>query len=383
MPSHAVLSASGSHRWLHCTPSARLEQEFPDRSGESAREGTFAHALAELKLKNFEKPNPEKYKTEYGKMKKDGFYSRELEEYVDNYVSMVTEKLAEAGRGAVLIIEARLDFSDYVPEGFGRGDAVIIADGTMEVCDLKYGRTVPVRAEGNPQLRLYGLGALHEYEFFYDVDKVTMTICQPRNGGISSETLTVEELTEWGNHIRQTAETAFRGGGDLCAGDWCRFCRAAARCRALADYNLELEKVMFKSIDTLSDGEMAEILERLEKLKNWETKVKDYVYAQAMDGRVFKGLKLVEGRSVRKYSDEKAVSEKLLEEGYSLEEIYQPMKLLSITAMKKLLGKKGFGEILGGLIEKPAGTPVLVPESDKRPAVTAGGMFNDLGKDDN
>lgn len=377
MSSHAVLSASGAHRWLNCTPSARLELNFPDSSGESAREGTFAHALAELKLNSFIRPetyNDRKYKS----MKKNEFYSPELEEYVDEYVNMVTEKLVSSS--GQLIIESRLDFSEYVPKGFGRGDAIILSDTGIEVCDLKYGRNVPVSAVGNPQLRLYGLGALSEYGAFLDAETVTMTICQPRNGGISSETLSVNELTDWGNAIRAIAETAFKGEGTTCAGDWCRFCKAKVRCRALADYNLELEKAMTKDASLLTDEDMAEVLERAEKLKTWVNKITEYAYDEAVNGRQWKGFKLVEGRSVRKYSDETAISEKLLEEGYSLEEIYQPMKLLPITGLEKLLGKKKFGELLEAYIDKPAGRPVLVPESDKRPAI--GDMFKDLGGTD-
>ena len=370
MSSHAILSASGAHRWLNCTPSARLELNFPDSSGESAREGTFAHALAELKLNNFLEPQDgNKLKS----MKKNEFYSPELEEYVDEYVEMVTEKLVSSG--GQLIIESRLDFSDYVPKGFGRGDAIILGDNTIEVCDLKYGRNVPVSAVDNPQLRLYGLGALSEYGAFMDAETVTMTICQPRNGGISSETLTVKELTDWGNAIKAIAETAFKGEGSTCAGEWCRFCKAKVRCRTLADYNLELEK--FSHADLLTDDEMAEVLERAEKLKTWVNKITEYAYDEAVNGRHWKGFKLVEGRSIRRYISESAVIKTLKEEGFTEDDFLKPRELQTITGLEKLLGKKKFSELLGDFIDKPAGKPVLVPESDKRPAI--GEMFTDLG----
>ena len=372
MSNHAILSASGAHRWLNCTPSARLELNFPDSSGESAKEGTFAHALAELKLNNFIEPQ-ESNNRKLKAMKKNDFYSPELEEYVDEYVEMVIEKLVSSG--GQLIIESRLDFSDYVPKGFGRGDAIILGDNTIEVCDLKYGRNVPVSAVDNPQLRLYGLGALSEYGAFMDAETVTMTICQPRNGGISSETLTVKELTDWGNTIRAIAETAFKGEGSTCAGEWCRFCKARVRCRALADYNLELEK--FTSTDLLTDDEMAEVLERAEKLKTWVNKITEYAYDEAVNGRHWKGFKLVEGRSFRRYISESDVIKTLKEEGFKEDDFLKPRELQTITGLEKLLGKKKFSELLGDFIDKPAGKPVLVPESDKRPAI--GEMFKDLG----
>lgn len=230
---------------------------------------------------------------------------------------------------------------------------------------------------GNPQLRLYGLGALSEYDCFYDIKTVTMTICQPRNGCITSETLTRKELEDWGRSIKAVAATAFKGEGKTCAGDWCRFCKAKVRCRTLADYNLELEKAMTKDVELLTDEEMADVLERAEKLRTWVNKITDYAYDEAVNGRQWKGFKLVEGRSIRRYKDESAVVKALTQEGFTEDAFMKPRELQTITGLEKLLGKKKFGELLGDYIDKPAGRPVLVPESDKRPAI--GDMFKDLG----
>lgn len=381
MAAHAVLSASGSHRWLNCPPSARLEQKFPDRAGESAQEGTFAHEWAEMALRNhFCRISSKDYKKYLARAKQSQWYSPSFEDYVGEYVSMVIEKAGE--KNADLLLEQRLDYSDWVPEGFGRGDAVIVYEDRLEVCDLKFGRNVPVSAENNSQLRLYGLGAYSVFSFLVDdLKSVQMTICQPRNGGISTEVLPVDKLLEWGESIKPVADLAFKGEGSTCAGDWCQFCKAAPRCRRLAEYNMLRDKELFKDPDLLDDAEMAELLARVDGVKNYVTRVKDYAYKEALNGREWPGWKLVEGRANRQYSDEDAIAKVLEENGLQSVQFMRPPALKGITDLEKLLGKKNFSAMLDDYVVRPEGKPVLVPESDARPAIGNGDRyFEDLGE---
>ena len=374
MPEHAVCSASSSHRWLACPPSARLEQKYPDTTSTSANEGTFAHAWAELSLRRFLKQMPE---TEYVEKRKelsaDKFFSNELVEYVDEYVDTVVEKYNEArvrDKGAALLLEQHVDFSCWVPQGFGRSDAVILADGLMEVIDLKYGRNVRVSAEDNPQLRLYALGAYNELSVLYDIDTVAMTIVQPRNGGESSETLTVETLLKWGEAIKPIAKLAYEGKGEFHAGEHCRFCKAAPRCRKLAEYQAVLLKQEDKQPAELTDEEVADILRRADGFTSWLNHLKEYALEEARDnGRKWPGFKLVEGRSTNHYTDEAQVAETLMQAGF--EDIYKPQELIGITAMKKLLGAKKFKSLLSDYLVKPQGKPTLVPDTDARPELNS------------
>ena len=374
MPEHAVCSASSSHRWLACPPSARLEQKYPDTTSTSANEGTFAHAWAELSLRRFLKQMPE---TEYVEKRKelsaDKFFSNELVEYVDEYVDTVVEKYNEArvrDKGAALLLEQHVDFSCWVSQGFGRSDAVILADGLMEVIDLKYGRNVRVSAEDNPQLRLYALGAYNELSVLYDVDTVVMTIVQPRNGGESSETLTVETLLKWGEAIKPIAKLAYEGKGEFHAGEHCRFCKAAPRCRTLAQYQAVLLKQEDKQPAELTDEEVADVLRRADGFTSWLNHLKEYALEEARDnGRKWPGFKIVEGRSTNHYMDEAKVAETLMQAGF--EDIYKPQELIGITAMKKLLGAKKFKSLLSDYLIKPPGKPTLVPDTDARPELNS------------
>lgn len=376
--SHALLSASGSARWMACTPSARLEEQFPNTTSEYAQEGTFAHALAELKLSraiaNTVKPSV--FKKRLDKMRQDPMFSPAMEEYVDQYVSQVSEIFLAAKKqcsDTLVLLEQRLDFSQWVPEGYGTGDVVIITDGTLEVIDLKYGKGVPVSAANNPQTRLYGLGAISTYGMLYDFSKIRMTIIQPRLESNSTEELTVEELLAWAEEeLKPKAQLAFTGEGEFNAGDHCQFCRAKATCRARAEANLELAKLDFQEPLLLTDEEIAEVLAKVSQLKAWASDVETYALEQARDhGIKYPGWKLVEGRSNRKYADDIAVGQVLTAAGYEEEQIYKEPELLGITAMEKLLGKKKFEELLKELVIKPAGKPTLVPENDKRPEINS------------
>lgn len=371
---HARLSASGAHRWMACTPSVKLEEQFPDKGSAYAAEGTLAHTMAETIIRyNNNEITKRAFSTRMNKIRKEELYGKDMEEYISDYAQNVWEIFNEAKAScpdAQLLPEQRLDFSEYVPDGFGTGDIVIIADDMVQVIDLKYGKGVGISAKENPQLRLYGLGAYLEHSMLYDIRRVKMTIIQPRLENISTEELSVEELLEWAEkEVRPKAELAMKGEGEYQTGEHCRFCKAKAVCRARSEYNLELSKLEFRNPDTLEEWEIGEILQRAEELNSYVSDVRDYVFDQALNhGKKYEGWKLVEGRSNRKYLDEGKVRETLIEAGYPDEDITET-KVLGITAMEKAIGKKVFGEVLGDLVIKPEGKPVLVSETDKRPEI--------------
>lgn len=360
---HSDLSASGSNRWLHCPPSAKECAKLPDVSSEYARQGTDAHTLCEYKVKKA-----------LGRKMKDPtedltFYNEEMEECASEYAQFIMESLSAAKehcKDPLVLVEQRLDFSRWVPGGFGTGDCVIVANDTLMVIDFKYGLGVLVDAEKNSQMMCYALGALSLFDGIYDIKEVNMTIFQPRRENVSTASMTKEELLHWAETVlKPTAELAAQGKGEYKAGDHCRFCKLKATCRKRAEYNLELAKYDFAVPSTLEDEEIEIVLSKADELVNWAGEVKEYALQQALSGKSWKGWKLVEGRSNRRYVSEEAVAAKVEEAGYDPYE----KKLLGITAMTKQLGKKKFDELLKGLIEKPQGKPVLVPESDKRPAL--------------
>ena len=361
MSKHAILSASGAHRWLNCTPSARLELEFDDNSGEAAAEGTAAHALSEHKLRKALKMRSKKPVSPYD--------SDEMDNYTDGYVEYVLEVIEQAKQTCsdpLILIEQRLDFSKYVPDGFGTGDCVIIADGTLHIIDFKYGQGVLVSAEDNPQMKLYALGALGLFDGIYDIEMVSMTIYQPRRENISTSTVSKESLYRWAEEVlKPKAELAFAGDGNYCPGEWCQFCRAAVKCRARAEAKMKLATFEFALPPLLSDEEIADILSSIGDLTNWANEIIAYATDEAVNhGKKWPGFKVVEGRSNRKYKDEEAVAEAAKNAGYR--DIYK-QSLITITEMEKLMGKTKFNEVLGELVMKPPGKPTLVPVSDKRP----------------
>lgn len=370
MPSeHARLSASGSKKWLNCPGSVRLEEKFADEGSGYAAEGTTAHALAELKLREAT-----------GQITKEDFMKRtseletdaEMDEYTEGYKDYVLERFAAVSAecpDAKLSVEERLELSEYVPDGFGTGDAVIVGFHTLEIIDLKYGKGVPVSAQDNPQLMLYALGALTRYDWLYDVRKVRMHIYQPRIDNVDLCEKDAEELYMWGAWVKQRAKLALKKNAECAAGDYCDsgFCKARPICRAYNDEKQRLAYLDFKQPAELSDEEIAEIIDKADELAKWAKLVSDYALDRAVNhGARYPGFKLVEGRSCRTYTDEEAVTERLENAGCSESDI-TVKKLKGITDMEKLLGKKRFAELLDGLVIKPAGKPVLVRESDKRP----------------
>lgn len=363
MSEHALLSASSSSRWLRCTPSARLEAGFADTSSEYAEEGTRAHAAAEHILTRLTCTDP----TLWFPQDMPIFDNQEMEEAVGRYVDTCMERVNAARKrtpDAQVLIEQRLDYSPWVPEGFGTGDMVIIADDTMEIIDLKYGKGVPVSAIGNTQMRLYALGAWNTFNLLYDIKKVTMTIVQPRLDSITSDTLTIDELLLWGKEVQPLAQKAWKGEGAYCPGDHCHFCRAAIRCKALAEKNLEIAKYDFMEADLLTDEDIVDILDRTATLTKWLKTINDYALREAVDkGKRWPQYKLVEGRSTRVIAQPTALAEVLEKEKYTHDQIYMLRKL---TELEKLVGKKKFATLAAEYISKPPGKPTLVPETDKR-----------------
>lgn len=369
---HALLSASGSSRWMNCTPSARLEENFKDERSVYADEGTLAHEFGDVDLRHrLGLISKAVYSKEIAKLRKHELYSSEMEPEVEKYVGIVLEAFNAAkqkNEDAVILIEQRLDFSHLVENGFGTGDAVIIADGVLEVIDLKYGKGVRVDADDNPQLKLYGSGALREYELLYDIRTVRLTIVQPRLDHVSVFDVSVEDLKSWGEkEVRPKAQKAYKGEGEQTPGEWCKFCKAKSICRALAQENMKLAAYEFQDPHLLSDKEVLEIYGQLEVFYDWAKSLSSYVLDEALKGKAWPGYKIVEGRSNRKWLDETKVAE-VLRKDYGEDE-FMISKLAGITAIEKLVGKAKFGPLLNEFIVKPPGAPTLVPESDKRPAM--------------
>ena len=361
MPSrHALLGPSSAHIWAVCTPAARLAEKFPDETSVYAEEGTRAHALAENKLKamlgmplevlDFEPDDEMKECTE------------EYKDFVEEEFNAAKAKTPDAK----LFIEQELDLSEYVPESFGTSDAVIISDDTLEVVDFKYGKGVAVNPIGNPQLRLYALGAYAALGCVYDFDKIKTTVFQPRIHNIGSEVMPLPELLSWADtYLKPRAELAFKGEGDFVVGEHCRFCKAGNMCRARAKAAFE---VIEKSEEgkLLSDDEIAPMLAKLDVAENWIASIREYAKEKAITGYKWPGYKLVEGRSIRKITDPIAAASALEKAGYSRED-YVTEKLKGITDLERLVGKKDFERVLGKFVVKPQGKPTLVSEEDKRP----------------
>jgi len=361
MPNHAILSASSSHRWLQCPPSAKLCAEEDNKPSPYAQEGTDAHTLCQFKLEQALGLNP-KDPTEDLE-----FYDGEMENCAEEYTSFVMEQLEDAKRycsDPVILIEQHLDFSKYVENGFGTGDCVIVADRILHIIDYKHGLGILVSANENPQMMCYALGAIELFDSLYDIDTIKMTIFQPRRDNISTYTISKEELLKWGNEVLSPiAKLAYAGKGEFKAGEHCQFCKIKATCRKRAEYNLELAKYDFEMPVNLDNTEISVILSKADNLVEWVNDIKDYALQQALNGTKYDGFKVVEGRSTRKFTDEQAVADAVIAAGYYPYET----KLLGVTAMTSVLGKKRFEEILGNLVIKAPGKPTLVPESDKRP----------------
>ena len=331
---HAILSASSASRWMACTPSARLEEQFPDSTSEYAKEGTLAHELCELKVrKNLIPMHTRTYNSKLKKLKEHELWQDEMDRHTDTYLEYIQGLVHSYNCTPAVMVEKKVDFSSYVPEGFGTADCIIIADGVLHVIDFKYGKGVAVSAENNPQMKLYGLGAYLEYSFLYAIDKVKMTIVQPRLDEVISEyEISVTELMEWAEEVvKPLADMAYKGEGTYIAGNHCKFCRAKATCRARAKMNLEVAKFDFKEPALLSDEEVGEALRQAQDLAKW--------------------------------------AEDLIGSGIDETMLYE-RKQLTLAQIEKVLGPKQFKELVGNMVEKSPGKPTLVLETDKREAIT-------------
>ncbi len=392
---HAELSASSSSRWLNCTAAPRFEDNFPDETSEYAEEGTLAHQFSEIAAQyNFNLITKRKKNSQIKKLQKDPLYKDEMLTTSEFYAQYLFDKSLTFVQKPYEALEVRVDFSDYVPEGFGTCDCIMIGGDTLHITDYKHGKGVPVSAEGNSQMRLYALGALKKYSpIFGDaIKKVSMAIVQPRiTEDVSEETLTVEQLIEWGNWVKPIAEKAYYGMGEFHSGSWCRFCKGKAVCKARAENYTALED--FKDFDiegklseadvlaregaiclgaevpgVLSDAEIGDLLIRGAELVQWYDDLKSYALGAILDGKEIPGWKAVEGKSNRAFTDENAAIQKLKDSGYEEEKLYKPKEALSLSNLEKLVGKKKFAELVGELITKPHGKPTLAPEKDKRAA---------------
>lgn len=372
MSKHAFLSASASHRWLNCPPSAKLCESLPDQTSSYAQEGTDCHELCAYLVEKALGRNvtdPTENLT---------YYNAEMQNCAEEYCGFVLEQLEEAKKHCKdpqIMVEQRLDFSRFVENGFGTGDCVIVADDVLHIIDYKHGLGVLVEATNNSQLFCYALGALEIFDDLYDISEIKMSIFQPRRSNTDTFTIRKEDLLTWANEVLvPTAKLAYEGKGEFKAGDHCQFCKVKATCRKRAEYNLELAKYDFAMPATLDSIEIAAILPKIDQLISWGNDLKEFALKQAQSGTHYEGFKVVEGRSNRKYTDDAVVAAAVTDAGFDPYE----KKLLGVTAMTTLLGKKRFDELLGGLIYKPPGKPALVPESDKRPAMnSAKDDFND------
>lgn len=377
MSKHAFLSASASHRWINCPPSAKLCEALPDKTSTYAQEGTDCHELCAYLVekalgRDVKDPTPNL-----------SYYNLEMQNCADEYCNFVMEQLEKVKshcKDPQVMVEQRLDFSRYVENGFGTGDCVIVADDILHIIDYKHGLGVLVEAQNNSQLFCYAIGALEIFDVIYDINEVKMSIFQPRRGNVDTFFISKDELLAWANEVlAPTAKLAYEGKGEFNAGDHCQFCKVKATCRKRAEYNLELAKYDFETPATLDEIEIATILPKIDQLISWGNDIKDYALQQAQSGTHYDGFKIVEGRSIRKYTDEESVAFIVKDHGFDPYE----KKVIGITAMATLLGKKRFEELLGELIYKPPGKPALVPESDKRPAMnTAINDFNDNFKEE-
>lgn len=372
---HSVLGASAAERWIHCPPSARLTAGMQDEETSFAAEGTAAHALCEWKVRKA-------LKMRAGRRPASDYWTDEMEECTDDYREYIMDLVGQAKqicKDPVTLIEQHLDFSCWVPDGYGTGDFLLVADGTLNVVDFKFGRGVIVYADHNPQMMLYALGAMELFDMLYDIQTVTMTIFQPRLSNVSVWSISADELYRWAEEeLKPKAEMAAKGEGEYTPGSWCRFCKARNQCRARAESFLELARMEFRPPALLSDEEIAEVMGQADELSRWASDVMAYATAAAIeDGRHFDGYKIVEGRSNRKFTDTAAVEKAAKEAGYT--DIYNKT-MITLTAFEKLMGKEVFQKVLGAYVEKPKGKLTLVPVSDKRPEVTIANVndeFND------
>lgn len=373
---HAKLSASSAHRWLHCTPAAELESQYPDKESVYTIEGSIAHELAALKLQKYFSPmSARTYNSRKKKIEKLEGYTEEMDACTDTYLEYIKSIVVSLSSTPYAAIEQRVSYDQYVPDGFGTADSILIHGDTLWITDYKHGKGVPVEAEHNEQLQLYALGAIQSYAFLYTIKHIVLSIIQPRTSTLTPNTWTIEadKLLDWGeNFVKSRAALAYNGKGEFNPGEkTCRFCKAKAVCRARAEKNLELARNEFAPPRTLSYEEIGGILTQAQDLKAWVSDLEEYALDKALSGQHITGWKLVEGRSTRRFFDADAAFDKLIAAGVDRELLYV-RKPITLAETEKLIGKKRFSELLATDVEKPRGKPTLVPETDSRvPYTTA------------
>lgn len=369
MTAHALLSASSSKRWLMCTPSARLESTLPEQKRAASAfdfsaEGTLAHSLGEAKLRlYYNQIGHEDYEREYEIIKAHPYFNEDLEAHVDSYVVYIRSQIGEGDRP---LFEQRVDFSDWIPDGFGTADVVILSEHTIRVYDLKFGKGIPVSAQDNTQLRLYALGAYAKFKEEYpNIKEVSYTIHQPRLDSISTDGTSISKLLDWAQYyVKPKAKKAWSGSGEFLPGEWCQFCRAKAQCRARSDFNTELAKLEFKEAPLLDEEEVSQVLEKAQQLRTWVNDVEAYTLEQAITANVIPtGYKLATTKTHRKIGDQTLAAHVLLEKGFPEAEIYEPKSLKSIAKLEKLGAKGQVLSILGDLVVRPDGSPKLIKDN--------------------
>lgn len=371
--SHAILSPSSADRWIHCPPSARINAEAPQADTVYTREGTLAHAVCELKARKhfLGGIGPRKYQAELAKLKKHELWQEEMEGYTDDYLDALKDIAATFPGPPFVALEQRVDFSEYVPDGYGTADCAMISGNTLHIVDFKYGKGIEVRAEENPQMMLYALGAMLDYSAIYDIHTVRMTIVQPRiQRGPDTWELPSPDLWTWANLIlHPAAQLAAKGEGEFAEGEWCRFCAIRGSCRARAAANTALEDFGEKRPPELDDEEVARALTLGQRLRAWLADLEEYALGACLDGREIPGYKAVEGRSVRAWTDQDDAFNAARAAGVPDEMLYE-RKPVTLAALEKIMGKKPFAEALAEYVTVPAGKPALAPASDRRPAIT-------------
>jgi hypothetical protein len=367
MGAHALLSASASHRWLQCPPSARLEEKLPENKSDFAEEGSLAHEIAELKLRKYciEPIGARTFNAKIKKFREHPLFQEEMLKHTDTYLDYISGVLHGFSSPPYVAAEKRIDYSAYAPEGFGTGDCIIIGGNILHIIDFKYGKGVSVSAKNNPQMMLYALGAYTEYSFLYPIDTVKMTIVQPRLGSISVDSMSVEELLSWGEDIKPIAKIAFKGEGDYSTGEHCRFCRAKALCRARGEHYLSLEEFHKMKAPLISKEEVGDILKRALELSAWVKSLEEYALSECLQGSEIQGWKVVEGRAVRQFTCQDEAFRVLMDNGFEETMLYE-RKPLTLAETEKLVGKSKFKELLDAYVSVPQGKPTLVLTSDKR-----------------
>ena len=376
---HAVLSASGADKWLNCPPSARLEESYPDTSSPYAKEGTLAHEIAEFKARNYfiETLPKRTFTSKLNKFKKDELYQNEMDEYTESYLEYIKEVAMKYPSKPYIALEKKIDFSKYVPDGYGTCDCILIHGNDMHIIDFKYGKGVQVSAENNSQLMLYALGALEAYSMLYQIETLHLSIFQPRLDNISCFEISAANLLSWAvGDVEPKAKLAYDGIGDFKAGEHYRFCKAQAQCRAKAESIISVFPVKEEPA-LLTDDEIGLILAKAKELVSWSNAVEDYALNAILSGKEIQGWKAVEGRSVRVFSDADKAFEKIVESGTPEEMLYE-RKPLSLSQIEKLLGKKEFESIVSSFVIKPQGKPTLAPSDDKRPVFNKADVFENI-----